>query len=73
MFFLDGVCLFCLSMRGFSPGCLSRVSLCCPDIDCRGCTPSLACRLLEIGTSSPAILCGRSDYRKWMDGHFMLK
>ncbi|MEQ2293992.1 hypothetical protein AMECASPLE_039279 [Ameca splendens] len=41
-------------------GCLSCVSLCCPAMDWR---PVLARRLLEIGTSPPAALYGRSGFR----------
>ncbi|MEQ2220749.1 hypothetical protein ILYODFUR_008605 [Ilyodon furcidens] len=39
---------------------------------CPGCTLPLACRPLEIGTSSPATLYGRSGYRKWMDGRCLI-
>ncbi|MEQ2290285.1 hypothetical protein AMECASPLE_001866 [Ameca splendens] len=50
---------------------ISEVTLCpCDGLAiCPGCTPPLARRLLEIGTSSPATLFGRSGYEnRWMDG-----
>ncbi|MED6241926.1 hypothetical protein ATANTOWER_030197 [Ataeniobius toweri] len=57
------------SVNGCVHGCLSCVSLCCPVMDwtCQGCTPPLVHRPLEIGSSSPMTLYGRSRYRKWMD------
>ncbi|MEQ2233101.1 hypothetical protein ILYODFUR_018448 [Ilyodon furcidens] len=64
---LIGLSLLPLCVNGCVHGCLSCV-LPCDGLAIRpGCTPPLARRPLEIGTSSPATLYVRSRYRKWMD------
>ncbi|MEQ2312581.1 hypothetical protein AMECASPLE_032504 [Ameca splendens] len=54
-------------VRNILHGCFSCVSLCCPAMDWRPvqwCTPPVARKPLEKGTSTPATLYGRSGYRK---------